>query len=239
MSHIGTLYLVPNLLGMVVPEQVLPESVCVIARSLEYWAVETPKPARAFLKSLGVAKPVAELSIYPLPEKANIAELDTLIAICQSGHDLGVLSDAGCPGVADPGAFLVARAHVYNIPIRPLVGPSSILLALMASGMNGQHFVFHGYLPVAENARAEALRKLERDSHKNGGVTQIFIETPYRNAALLKTAVDVLRSDTRLCVAVDLTLVSESILCRYVRDWRNADFFSYQKRPAVFLLQSV
>lgn len=238
MSNTGTLYLVPNLLGVVAPEHVLPENVCAIVRNLEYWAVETPKPARAFLKSLGVAKPIVELSIHTLPEKADRAALDALIAICQSGHDLGVLSDAGCPGVADPGAFLVACAHEHNILVRPLVGPSSILLALMASGMNGQHFTFHGYLPVAENARAEALRKLERDSHKNGRATQIFIETPYRNAALLQTAVDTLRSDTKIGVAVDLTLASENILCRAIRDWRNSDFALYQKRPAVFLLQS-
>jgi Predicted methyltransferases len=238
MSNIGTLYLVPNLLGAVAPEHVLPEYVCATVRHLEHWAVETPKPARAFLKSLNMARAIADLSIRTLPEKNNHAELDALLAICQAGNDLGVLSDAGCPGIADPGAFLVARAHQHSIPVRPLVGPSSIVLALMAAGMNGQRFAFHGYLPVAENDRADALRRLEHDSRKNDRATQIFIETPYRNAALLKTAVQTLRDATLLCVAVDLTLPSESVISQPVRLWRQRDFAAYQKRPAIFLLQS-
>src|SRR5215208_2776253 len=153
----GTLYLVPNLLGVVAPADVLPARTIAIARTLTHWVVETPKPARAFLKTLGHERAIADLAMQSF-------QAHTATAWLNEGHDVGVLSDAGCPGLADPGAAIVASAHREDIRVVPLVGPSSILLALMASGMNGQQFAFHGYLPVPVDERAQAIRRLEEDS---------------------------------------------------------------------------
>ncbi|MDR0250370.1 MAG: SAM-dependent methyltransferase [Burkholderiales bacterium] len=243
----GTLYLVPNLLGAVATETVLPAQTLDVARCLTHWAVETPKPARAFLKTLELSRPIAELDIRPLPPlpsdspssaAENSETLATLLAPCLAGTNLGILTDAGCPGVADPGAPLVALAHRFGVPVKPLIGPSSLLLALMAAGMNGQRFTFHGYLPIPEEARTQTLRHLEQESRRQQRATQIFIETPYRNAALLATIIRVLHPDSRLCVAADLTLPSESVITRPIREWRTVNAAGYQKRPAIFLLQS-
>ena len=160
----GRLFIVPNLLGVVAPEAVLPERTIVVARALAHYVVENAKPARAFLKSLGPKLPLREIEIVELGESPLRERCAELLAPARSGDDMGLLSDAGCPGIADPGALLVAQAHRDGIAVVPLVGPSSILLALMASGMNGQGFAFHGYLPVKPDARAEALRRLEADS---------------------------------------------------------------------------
>ncbi len=149
---------------------------------------------------------------------------------------MGLLSDAGCPGIADPGALLVAQAHRDGIAVVPLVGPSSIVLALMASGMNGQGFAFHGYLPVKPDARADAMRRLEADSRRTG-FAQLFIETPYRNPVLLTALIATLAPATRLCVAADLTLATESVVSQTIREWRAADVARYAKRPAIFVLQ--
>ena len=233
----GTLYLVPNLLGAVPPSDVLPARTIAIARRLSHWVVETPKPARAFLKSLDLEVPIAELAIEAIGEAPDGAHLEELLAIVREGHDLGMLSDAGCPGVADPGAALVAAAHVANLRVVPLVGPSAVLLALMAAGMNGQRFAFHGYLPASADGRAQALRRLEADSRAQR-CTQIFIETPYRNVAMLGAIVDVLAPATRVCVAADLTSPGETVATRHVRDWRGRDASVYAKRPAIFLLHT-
>lgn len=233
----GTLYLVPNLLGIVPPADVLPARTMAVARTLRHWAVESPKPARAFLKSLELAAPIAGLDIQALPKTADAAVLSALLAPARDGSDVGVLSDAGCPGVADPGAALVAAAHVARIRVVPLVGPSSLLLALMASGMNGQSFAFHGYLPVAAGDRAAALRRLE-DESRVARRAQLFIETPYRNEAMLKTVGEALRPGTRVVVAADLTLPTESIERRTAAQWRSADTARYAKRPAIFILEA-
>jgi 16S rRNA (cytidine1402-2'-O)-methyltransferase len=147
------------------------------------------------------------------------------------------MSDAGCPGVADPGAALVAAAHAVSLRVVPLVGPSSLLLALMASGMNGQGFAFRGYLPVKADARASAIRALE-DASLRSGHAQIFIETPYRNAAMLAALVATCKPSTRLCVAADLTLPTESVVSKPIGEWRDADGAHYAKRPAIFILQA-
>jgi len=235
MAARGTVYLVPNLLGVVAPEDVLPRRTIAVARTIEHWLVETPKPARAFLKSIGSPRPIAQLSIASMSEGATSVE--ALLAPAWEGHDIGILSDAGCPGIADPGAQIVACAHAAGLRIVPLVGPSSLLLALMASGMNGQRFAFHGYLPVKPEARDPALRRLEIDS-RTAQCTQLFIETPYRNATLLHAIVDTLSPTTRLCLAVDLTLPTESIVSRAVSEWRGVDAQRYAKRPAIFLLDA-
>jgi len=233
----GTLYLVPNLLGIVPPADVLPARTIAVARALRHWVVESPKPARAFLKSLEIAAPIATLDVRALPAAADAASLAALLAPARDGADMGVLSDAGCPGVADPGAALVAAAHAARIRVVPLVGPSSLLLALMASGMNGQSFAFHGYLPVPAVERAAALRRLEDESRAQRRA-QLFIETPYRNEAMLKTIGDALRPGTRVVVAADLTLPTESIERRTAAEWRKVDAARYAKRPAIFILEA-
>lgn len=229
----ATLYLVPNLLGAVPPERVLPVRTIDVARGLAHWVVETPKAARAFLGTLELPRPIAELDIRPLADDTLRVTLERL----RNGADVGLLSDAGCPGVADPGAPLVEAAHENAIRVVPLVGPSAILLALMASGLNGQHFCFHGYLPVKAEARINALRALEQQSHAQRR-TDLFIETPYRNVALLRAACESLAPRTRLCVAADLTLDTETIDCRSIARWRGDDGQRFDRRPAIFLLQA-
>jgi 16S rRNA (cytidine1402-2'-O)-methyltransferase len=231
----GVLYLVPNLLGAAPPTNVLPARTIEIARRLTHFAVETPKAARAFLKSLEVAHAIANLEIVPLPSADAANGRDPSLAALLAGRDVGLLSDAGCPGVADPGAWLVRAAHEHGVRVVPLVGPSAILLALMASGMNGQAFCFHGYLPVKPAARAEKLRALEGQSRRERR-TEMFIETPYRNVALLQAMTDTLDAKTRICVAADLTLATETIESRTTRQWRGENLERFDKRPAMFLL---
>lgn len=231
------LYLVPNLLGVTPPADVLPERTITIARAITHWVVETPKAARAFLKTLEPARAIAELSIEPIGESPDAARLDALLAPLREGRPLGLVSDAGCPGVADPGAALVAAAHAAGLDVVPLVGPSALLLALMAAGMNGQRFAFHGYLPAKPEPRAAALRRLEADS-RTQRCTQLFIETPYRNAQMLASIVAALAPATRLSLAVDLTLATQSVRTRSVREWRGVDASQYDKRPAIFLLEA-
>jgi 16S rRNA (cytidine1402-2'-O)-methyltransferase len=233
----GALYLVPNLLGVVPPDTVLPTRTIDVARGLTHWIVETPKAARAFLKSLALPRPIAELEIAALATSRDGDDVRDALATLRNGHGVGLLSDAGCPGVADPGASLVAAAHESGIRVVPLVGPSAVLLALMASGMNGQHFCFHGYLPAKVHARIDALRALEQQSRSNRR-TELFIETPYRNPGLLRTMVDTLAPRTRMCVAADLTLETETIECKPALRWRDDDGERFDRRPAVFLLQA-
>lgn len=233
----GTLYLVPNLLGLVPPEQVLPAKTIAIARRLDHFLAENAKPARAFLKSLDSARAVREIAIMELRVELSPGRLAELLAPLRAGHDVGLVSDAGCPGIADPGAQVVAAAHQARITVVPLVGPSSVLLALMASGMNGQGFTFHGYLPVKFPARTQALKALEGQSQRTG-YAQLFIETPYRNEALLASIVETCKPSTRLCVAVDLTLESETVVSRPIAEWKKPEFGRYAKRPAMFILQA-
>jgi 16S rRNA (cytidine1402-2'-O)-methyltransferase len=233
----GVLYVVPNLLGVVPPPSVLPARTIDVARNLAHWVVETPKAARAFLKSIDVARPIAAVSMSALSKAPLAGETDAALAVLRGGHDVGLLSDAGCPGVADPGAVVVAAAHAANVRVVPLVGPSAVLLALMASGMNGQQFAFHGYLPVKPDARADALRVLEQRSAAKRR-TELFIETPYRNGAMLGAMTAVLKPATHVCVAVDLTLPTETIECRSVARWRAQDAARFDRRPAIFLLQA-
>jgi len=233
----GRLFVVPNLLGVVAPEQVLPAHTIAVARGLAHYVVENAKPARAFLQSLAPALPIRQIALVELGEAPGPARCSELLAPVRDGHDLGLLSDAGCPGIADPGALIVAHAHREGICVIPLVGPSSVALALMASGMNGQGFSFHGYLPVKADARAAAIHRLESESRRTG-YAQIFIETPYRNGALLAALAASCRPATRLCVAADLTLSTESVLSQTISEWRRTDGARYAKRPAIFVLQA-
>jgi 16S rRNA (cytidine1402-2'-O)-methyltransferase len=231
----GTLFLVPNLLGAVPPERVLPLPTIETARGLVHWVVETPKAARAFIKSLAPPLPIHALDLRELGASPAPDHLAALLAPARGGADIGLMSDAGCPGVADPGAALVAAAHAAAIRVVPLVGPSAILLALMASGMNGQSFAFHGYLPVKADARAAQLRVLDEVVAKTGQ-TQLFIETPYRNDAMTAAIIEHCRTATSLCIAADLTLSTEYVACRPISGWRRALPPTLDKRPAIFLL---
>jgi 16S rRNA (cytidine1402-2'-O)-methyltransferase len=233
----GRLFLVPNRLGDIAPDAVLPARTIAVARELAHFVVENAKPARQFLKALGPTRPLQEIAIVELPSNVTEARCAELLAPARAGHDMGLLSDAGCPAVADPGARLVAAAHAEGIPVVPLVGPSSPLLALMASGMNGQGFAFHGYLPVKPEARAEALRRLEADSARTG-YAQLFIETPYRTAAMLTAICATCKPATRLALAADLTLPTEHIASRAVASWRREDAGRWADRPTLFVLQA-
>jgi 16S rRNA (cytidine1402-2'-O)-methyltransferase len=233
----GVLYLVPNLLGVVPPASVLPARTIDVARSLAHWVVETPKAARAFIKTLDPPQAIAALSIHELGTAPSLLHLAALLAPLRDGADVGLVSDAGCPGVADPGAALVAAAHEARVRVVPLVGPSAILLALMASGMNGQSFAFHGYLPAKTPQRAAALQRLESESRARRQ-SQLFIETPYRNEAMLAAIASALHPATLVCVAADLTLATETILRASAGDWRRLDHAQFAKRPALFVLQA-
>ena len=232
---LGLLYVIPNTLGLVPPSSVLPLETLAVARRLTHFVAETPKVARQFLKSLETMLPLQSIAIAELSEHTLPAQVAELLAPALGGNDLGLVSDAGCPGVADPGAWLVAAAHRAGIRVIPLPGPSAILLALMASGLNGQAFAFHGYLPVKADARSGAIKVLDEVVMRSGA-TQIFIETPYRNEAIVDALLATCRPATQLCVAVDLTLPSEQVISMTVASWRKAARPALAKRPAVFLL---
>ena len=231
----GTLYLIPVPLGPTAPQESLPANVLAIVRPLTYFVVEQAKTARAFLKAAGTDTPLQELQLEELNEHTKEAELDRLLAPLRAGHNVGLLSEAGCPAVADPGANLVALAQKEGIRVVPLIGPSCLLLALMASGLNGQRFAFQGYLPAKEAERTKALRDLESESRKRQQ-TQLFIETPYRNQALFNSILQTCQPATRLTVATDLTLNSESVLTRSIAQWKKQTPPDMERRPTVFLL---
>jgi 16S rRNA (cytidine1402-2'-O)-methyltransferase len=231
----GRLYLVPNLLGVVPPEAVLPQRTIAIARALTHFVVETPKIARQFLKTLGPPRALRELAMAELNEHTPAERIDALLEPALAGHDLGLLSDAGCPGVADPGAPLVAAAHRASVPVVPLVGPSAVLLALMACGMNGQAFAFHGYLPAKPAARDAALKTLDAAVARTGA-TQVFIETPYRNEAMVGAVLSACKASTQFCVAAGLTSADEHIVSRSVSAWRELPRPALAGLPAMFLL---
>lgn len=219
------LYAIPTPLGGE-PQDALPVPALATVRSIKDFAVENAKSARAFLGALGM--PVRELSIVAIEEKTD------LLAPLRAGRPLGLLSEAGCPAIADPGAQLIEAAHREGFRVVPVIGPSSITLALMASGLEGQRFAFCGYLPREGAPRAKRIRELETRSRRERE-TEIFIETPYRNEALLSALLEVCAPETRLCVAADLTLGTESVRTRTVAEWRKAKG-AIGKRPAVFLL---
>ena len=215
----ATLYLIPVPLGPVSPDSCLPPDTLVVARRLEHFVVERAKTARAHLKAMGHPQPIQALQIEELNEHTTAAAIPALLAPLKAGHDVGLLSEAGCPAVADPGAALVMAAHRDNIPVVPLIGPSSILLALMASGLGGQRFAFHGYLPAKEPERSQKIRELEITARRDKA-TQLFIETPYRSVALLEALATTLSPNTFISVGADLSLPSQLIQTRTAKSWR-------------------
>ncbi|MFZ9615036.1 MAG: SAM-dependent methyltransferase [Fluviibacter sp.] len=225
------------------PAQSLTPDLLELTRQLRYFIVENAKSARAFLKTVQMPVPIADLSIQELPgrgkmgkSEAKNSDWDALLLPIADGHAIGLISEAGCPAVADPGSDLVQRAHQRNIPVMPHIGPSSLLLALMGSGLGGQRFAFHGYLPQDDQGRKQALSRLEEESRRLD-VTQIVIETPYRNRVFFESLVQGLKPNTQLCVAADLTMPSQLIQTRTIEQWKKSGAPTLDKRPAVFLFK--
>ena len=234
----GVLYLIPNALGAGALHTVLPAQTAAIAARLDCFIGENAKATRSFLKRVAEIAPLRhalqDIVISELHIDTHRDELPRMLEPISKGRDAGLVSEAGCPAVADPGAELVRLAHSRGIQVRPLVGPSAILLALMASGLDGQRFAFNGYLPIDAAKRVRAIRDCERRS-ANENQTQIFIETPYRNRVLLDALAETCAPDTLICVATDLTLDTESIATRPARAWRD-NKLDLDKRPTVYLL---
>lgn len=233
--RLGTLYLIPVTLGDDLIQKALPPDVVSITQKLDTFVVENEKTARRFLGAIKTHKPVRELVMLTLNEHTMDQELPALLAPLLEGRDIGLMSEAGCPGVADPGAKLAALAHRKGIRVAPLVGPSSILLGLMASGLDGQRFTFLGYIPSEKAARVQKLREIEQTSRKNRE-TQIFIETPYRNQHLLEDILASCNGETRLCIACNVSLEDELIVTKRIADWKNTSLPDLHKKPTVFLL---
>jgi 16S rRNA (cytidine1402-2'-O)-methyltransferase len=231
----GKLHLIPTRLGDNPPLEVLPISIKKVIEDIDYYIVENEKTARRFIKRVSPSKSQPKLVIKVLNKYTTEEERSTYLNPCLEGQSVGLLSEAGCPAIADPGSDIVGLAHQMNIRVVPLVGPSSIILALMASGMNGQSFTFNGYLPIDKGERKAKLKTLEKISSEQMQA-QIFIETPYRNMKMLEDLANILQPHTRVCVACDLTLPTEFIRTLPAKDWKhnNEDL---HKRPAIFIIQ--
>lgn len=230
----GTLYLIPSLLGETDPNRSIPDYNTKIINSISYFAVEDLRSARRFLKKVNREINIDELKFELLNKKTSPADLSKLIAPVLRGESCGIISEAGCPGIADPGAGLVEIAHTKGIKVVPLVGPSSILLALMASGFNGQSFSFVGYIPVKPQERKKRIKQLEQRVYTEDQ-TQMFIEAPYRNLQLLEDLISTLNPNSKLCVACDVTTPEELIISKKVSDWKG-QLPPLHKRPAMFLI---
>jgi 16S rRNA (cytidine1402-2'-O)-methyltransferase len=233
-QSLGKLYLIPIPLGDNEPLEVLPQIVKKTIEFIDDYIVENEKTARKFIKSICPEKVQATLRLNTLNKHTAIAEHKQMLQPCFEGKNIGIMSESGCPGVADPGAVIVKLAHVNGIQVIPLVGPSSILLALMASGMNGQSFAFNGYLPIEKSEKKSALKNLEKLSFDKNQ-TQIFIETPYRNNKLLEDILLALQPNTHLCIAADITLDTEYIKTLRVQDWKKTTI-DLHNRPTIFIL---
>ncbi len=230
----GKLYLIPTTLGDTEPLEVMPLSVKKVIKDIDFFIVENEKTARRFIKKITPKKMQSSLHLMLLDKYAEELETRFYLDICNNGTNVGLLSEAGVPAVADPGASIVKLAHEKGIQVVPLVGPSSILMAMMSSGMNGQNFAFNGYLPIDKGERKKAIKELEKLSvDKNQ--SQIFIETPYRNQKMFADLKAVLSPSTRLCIAADITLSSEYIKTFAVQDWKQQSPDLY-KKPAIFII---
>ena len=229
----GNIYMIPVTLGNADHTMSIPRGTVEITLSIRLFAVEDVRTARRYLRSLDKEFPIDDTIFFSVGKHSDKAGLDDFFHTVTGGIDAGVMSEAGMPGLADPGSIITAEAHRRNIRVIPLTGPSSVMLALVASGLNGQSFVFHGYLPVEAHGRQKAIRELEKRSA--GGQTQIFMETPFRNGKMLQDILTVCNPSTRLCIAADITLITEEIRTMTVAGWRSA-MPDLEKRPAVFLL---
>lgn len=233
-TNTGKLYLIPTTLGETSALEVMPISVKKVVELVSTYIVENEKTARRSIKAISPTKSQPSLTLFPLNKYTDIAEIPSYLDPCLHGEPVGLLSEAGVPGVADPGAEVVKVAHQKGIQVVPLVGPSSILMAMMSSGMNGQNFAFNGYLPIDSQQRKQELKRLEKLSAEQGQ-SQLFIETPYRNNKLLQDIVSAVHPDTQVCIACDITLPSEYIVTKSASFWKtNAP--DLHKRPAIFII---
>lgn len=233
--HPGKLFIIPAPLGDGKPESVIPQGTLDILRTLHFFIVEELRTARRYLKKAGVKTPIEELAFLKLNEHTPERDIPALLQPVLEGNDMGLLSEAGAPAVADPGANLIALAHRRHIEVIPLVGPSSLLLALMASGLNGQSFAFAGYLPVKSGERRQRIRQLEKHSAVKRQ-TQLFIETPYRNQALLNDLLASCGPHTRLCIAANITMPDAYIRTQTIAEWKKTPV-NINKKPCMFLIQ--
>lgn len=234
----GKLYLIPSPLGEYDPAQVVPAPVLERLRSIRKYVVEEARTVRRYLSAAGLRGHIGELELRELNEHTQPSEVESLLSLFSdpdgSPSDVGLISEAGLPAVADPGARLVALCHIHGILVVPMVGPSSLMLALMGSGLNGQSFAFCGYLPAKTDERRKAIREIERRSSQLNQ-TEMFIETPYRNDSMMADLLAALQPKTRLCIAADITLPDETIMTRTVREWQKSPVV-IGKRPCVFLI---
>lgn len=233
----GKLYLIPTTLGEMNPNDVLPQTVKRAIDFIDFYIVENEKTARKFIKAINPEKVQSSFEMATLNKHTEISEYNSMISPCLHGTNVGLMSEAGCPGVADPGAVIVKIAHEKGIQVIPLVGPSSILLAMMGSGMNGQNFAFNGYLPIDKSEKKTALKNLEKLSHDKNQ-SQIFIETPYRNNKLLEDILQALQPNTHLCIATDITLPTEFIKTLRVADWKKTKV-DLHNRPTIFIVHKM
>ena len=235
MTTKGKLFLIPCPLGDLAPLDSLSPQIKTAIEQQQHFIVENEKEARRFIKRISPEKKQNELHLYPRNRYTTEMRYRRYVDVCESGTSIGLISDAGCPGIADPGGVIVALAHQKNLHVVTLVGPSSIIMALIASGLNGQQFTFLGYLTIAAKERTQAIKKLERAALQNQQ-TQLFIETPYRNISLLESLIQQLQPSTLLTLACDLSLPTEWIKTYSIQHWKKLKLDSYHKRPAVFLV---
>ena len=233
---LGKLYLIPTTLGESNPLEVMPISVKKVVEVLDHFIVENEKSARRFIKKITPNKSQPSLNLMLIDKYSDDYETRSYLDVCEQGISVGVLSEAGVPAIADPGASIVKLAHQKGIQVVPLVGPSSILMAMMSSGMNGQNFAFNGYLPIDKSDRKKAIKELEKLS-KDKNQSQIFIETPYRNEKMLADLCATLQGKTRLCIACDITLPSEYIKTLPIDQWKKTKA-DLHKRPAIFVIHA-
>jgi 16S rRNA (cytidine1402-2'-O)-methyltransferase len=234
---LGKLYLIPTTMGDCDPMDVLPQTVKRTIDFIDYYIVENEKTARKSIKEVHPEKKQSELILFVLNKRTEVKEHQDFIQPLLEGKNVGLMSEAGCPGVADPGAVIVKLAHEKGIQVVPLVGPSSILLAMMASGMNGQSFTFHGYLPIDKDEKRASFKSLERTSFEKNQ-SQIFIETPYRNNNLLEDLLQTLHPETHLCIATDITLPTEYIKTKRISAWKK-ETIDLHKRPTIFIIHKM
>lgn len=230
----GTIYLIPTTLGGESTSDIIPEDVKTQTIALRHFIVEDLKSARRYLRKIDRSFPIDDSIFYILNKKTPAAELNSYLSPIYDGHDVGVMSDAGCPGIADPGAAVVSLAHDTGIRVNPMVGPSSILLALMGSGFSGQKFTFHGYLPKERKDRVSALKYYESDARKTGA-THLFMDTPFRNMNVLDDLLNSLADPTMICIACDITLITQDIRSMSVKEWREKAY-DLAKRPTMFAI---
>ncbi|MGM8361380.1 SAM-dependent methyltransferase [Flavobacterium sp. ARAG 55.4] len=234
---LGKLYLIPTTMGECDPMDVLPQTIKRTIDFIDYYIVENEKTARKSIKAVHPEKKQSDLVLFALNKHTEAKEHLDFIKPLLEGKNVGLMSEAGCPGVADPGAVIVKLAHDRGIQVIPLVGPSSILLAMMASGMNGQSFTFHGYLPIEKDEKRASFKNLERTSFEKNQ-SQIFIETPYRNNKLLEDLIQTLHPETHLCIAADITLPTEYIKTKKISAWKK-ETIDLHKRPTIFIIHKM